>query len=476
MQATTQIRGDPQSATAPPTPKRSLGLWLATALVIGNMIGSGVFLLPASLAGAAGPISILSWVLTGFGALLLALVFANLGRAFPRVGGPYAYAQRAFGDFVGFQTAWGYWIAIWAGNAAIAVAFVGYLAVFWPALASNNLLAALVGIAAIWLLTFANMLGVRQGGVIQLVTTILKFVPLAVVGIIGLFFFNPANFAPFAPSGVWNGLNAGAALTLWAFIGIESATIPADEVADPEHTIPRATMIGTVATTLVYIVTTVAIMGIIPVATLATSTSPFADAAGVIFGGTWAARIIALVAMISAFGCLNGWILLQGRVPLAAAQDGLFPKQFARLHPRWQTPVLGLVVSSVLISGLMLMNYSQTLVEQFNFVILLATLTTLVPYAYAAAAEVYLFFTERERFSGRSLVRDTVIAALAFAYAIYAIVGAGADVIAKGFILLMLGVPVYVYLKWRAQRLQLATTAPAGPRQAGRARPQPVAH
>jgi APA family basic amino acid/polyamine antiporter len=476
MQTSIRARGDPRPASGSPTPKRSLGLWLATALVIGNMIGSGIFLLPASLAGAAGPISILSWVLTGIGALLLALVFANLGRAFPRVGGPYAYAQRAFGDFVGFQTAWGYWIAIWAGNAAIAVAFVGYLAVFWPALASNTLLAALVGIAAIWLLTFANIVGVRQGGVIQLITTILKFVPLAVVGVVGLFFLNPANFTPFAPSGIWSGLNAGAALTLWAFIGIESATIPADEVADPERTIPRATMIGTIATTLVYILTTVAIMGIIPVATLATSTSPFADAAGVIFGGTWAARIIALVAMISAFGCLNGWILLQGRVPLAAAQDGLVPKQFARLHPRWQTPVFGLVVSSLLISGLMLMNYSQTLVEQFNFVILLATLTTLVPYAYAAAAEVYLFFTERERFSGRSLARDTTIATLAFAYAIYAIVGAGTDVIAKGFILLMLGVPVYVYLKWRAQHRHVTTAAPAGPRQAGRPRPEPVAH
>src|SRR6185295_8318924 len=130
--------------------KRSMGLWMATALVIGNMVGSGVFLLPATLAGTAGPVSILGWVFTGAGAVLLALVFANLGRALPRTGGPYAYAKRAFGDFVGFQTAWGYWIAVWAGNAAIAVAFVGYLTVFWPALGDNNLLGALVGIALIW--------------------------------------------------------------------------------------------------------------------------------------------------------------------------------------------------------------------------------------------------------------------------------------------------------------------------------------
>jgi APA family basic amino acid/polyamine antiporter len=447
-------------------------MWMATALVIGNMIGSGVFLLPASLAGAAGPIAIAAWALTGVGAILLALVFANLGRAYPRTGGPYAYARHAFGDFVGFQTAWGYWIAVWAGNAAIAVAFVGYLTMFWPALAVKNLLAALIAIATIWLLTIVNMVGVRQGGAIQLVTTVLKFVPLVLIGIVGLFFFKSENFTPLAPYGIGSGINAGAALTLWAFIGLESATIPAEEVVDAERTIPRATIIGVLVTTLVYMLTTIAIMGIIPTAQLAQSASPFADAAAIIFGGSWAAMIIALVAMISAFGCLNGWILLQGRVPLAAAQDGLFPRQFAQLHPRWQTPVFGLVTSSVLITLLLLMNYSQTLVEQFNFIILLATLTTLVPYAYAAAAEVYLFFTDRQNFSGRNLVRDTIIATLAFAYALYAIIGAGTDVIAKGFILLMLGVPVYVYLRWRSQ---IATTQPVGRQTEAPKMPRPVA-
>src|SRR5512132_24245 len=159
--------------------RRGLGLGLATALVIGNMVGSGVFLLPSSLAKYGG-ISLVAWLFTAAGAMLLALVFARLGRAFPRTGGPYAYARRAFGDFVGFQTAWGYWIAVWAGNAAIAVAFVGYLAVFWPALTAQNLLAALVAIATIWLLTLANIVGVRAGGMIQLVTTVLRFIPLVV--------------------------------------------------------------------------------------------------------------------------------------------------------------------------------------------------------------------------------------------------------------------------------------------------------
>lgn len=474
MQGTNTRASPAPAAWAAHQLKRKLGLWMAIALVVGNMIGSGIFLLPASLAGAAGPISIVSWLITGVGAMLLALVFANLGRAYPRTGGPYAYAREAFGDFVGFQTAWGYWIAVWAGNAAIAVAFVGYLAVFWPGLIASPALAATVAIGTIWLLTIVNILGVRQGGVVQLVTTVLKFVPLVLVGIAGLFFFNPDNFAPFAPQGIWGGISAGTALTLWAFIGLESATVPAEEVSDAERTIPRATVIGTLITTLVYILTTVAIMGVIPTAALAGSTSPFADAAAVIFGGRWAAQAIAVVAMISAFGCLNGWILLQARVPLAAAHDGLFPRRFAQLHPRWQTPVFGLVVSSALITVLMLMNYTQSLVEQFNFVILLATLTTLVPYAYAAAAEVYLFITDRERFSGRKLARDAAVATLAFAYAVYAIVGAGTDVIAKGFILLMLGIPVYVYLRWRESRGHTLVERPAPP--AIRQEPRPLTH
>jgi APA family basic amino acid/polyamine antiporter len=445
------------SVNAEPSPagdrklKRSMGLWMATALVVGNMIGSGVFLLPASLAGTAGPVSILAWIFTGAGAILLALVFAGLGRSMPRTGGPYAYTRRAFGDFVGFQTAWGYWIAVWAGNAAIAVAFVAYGAVFWPELADNNLLAAGMGIGLIWLLTLTNALGTRESGIVQVVTTVLKFVPLAIIGLIGLFFIDGGNYTPFAPEGTWTAISAAAPLTLWAFIGLESATVPAEEVRDPEKTIPRATILGTVITTVLYIVATIAIMGILPTAQLAGSTSPFADAAAQIFGGGWD-KVIAAVAMVSTFGALNGWILLQGRVPLAAAEDGLFPPQFAKVHGKRRTPVFGLVVSSVFATVLMLMNYTKGLVDAFTFVILLATLTTLVPYAYSAAAQAYLFVTEREAFSTRHFLRDMVIAALAFAYSVWAIAGSGQEIIAKGFVLLLAGVPIYVGMKWWQQR------------------------
>ena len=450
-----ETRADPIArsvAGEQPRLKRTLGLWMATALVVGNMIGSGIFLLPAALAAEAGPVSILGWVFTGAGAILLALVFANLGRAFPRTGGPYAYSRRAFGDFIGFQTAWGYWIAAWVGNAAITYAFVSYLSVFWGELATNNVLAATVGIVTIWLLTLVNIWGVKQSGAVQLVTTVLKFVPLAVIGLIGIFFINGDNFTPFSPHGsTWGGLSIAATLTLWAFIGLESATVPAEEIKDPEKNLPRATILGTGITTVVYLLATVAIMGVVSTQVLATSNAPFALAASEIFGGRWG-DVVAFIAMISAFGALNGWILVTGRVSLAAAEDGLFPRKFAEVHGERKTPVFGLVVAAVLISGLMIMQYNSSLVEQFTFVLLLATLTTLVPYAYSAAAGLYMYFADRPLFEGRKLARDAAIASLALAFSIWAIYGAGYEIIAKGFLLLMLGVPVYVYMKYRESK------------------------
>jgi APA family basic amino acid/polyamine antiporter len=432
-----------------------MGLWMATALVVGNMVGSGIFTLPAVLAGEAGPASILGLVFTGIGAILLALVFANLGRAYPRTGGPYHFARRAFGDFVGFQTAWAYWIAAWVGNAAIAVAFAGYLSVFWGRLHSTNWLQAVVAVAAIWVFTLVNVLGTRETGVAQVATTILKFVPLAVIAVAGLFFVKSGNYTPFTIHGGfdWH-VNAAATLALWAFIGLESATVPAEEVENPERTVPRATILGTLATTLLYVVVLVAIVGVLSQAALAGSTAPFADAANAIFGGTFLGltwgKWVALVAMAATLGALNGWIMLTARVSLAAADDGLFPERFARVHGVRRTPVFGLLVSSVLVSALVLYGWNQSFVNRFTDVVLLATWMTLIAYAYAAAAEVALFFQEREQFRWVKLGRDTLVAALAFAYSVWAIWGSGEEWLAKGFMLLLLGIPVFVWMRWRA--------------------------
>jgi len=422
--------------------RRQVGLFVAMALVVGNMVGSGVFLLPSSLAHFGG-ISILGWLFTTAGAITLALTLARLGRMMPAAGGPYAYTRRGLGNLPGFLVAWGYWTSIWSGNAAISVAFVGYMAVFFPALASQPALGAATALAAIWFLTGVNALGVKEAGVVQVVTTILKLLPLIAIGTLGLLYLDPEHFRPFNPSGQTpiSALTATAALTLWAFTGLESATIPADSMKDPSRTIPRATVLGTLVAAVIYILATVGVMGILPAADLASSTAPFADAGRSIWG-SWAGSLIAAGAAISAFGALNGWILLQAQMPMAAAKDGLFPKSFGKTSKRG-VPLTGLVVSSLLVSCLMALNFSASLVEQFTFMILLATLSTLIPYVFSALAELVIFVRERESFRGERLLGASVIAVIALLYSLWAIYGTGARTVFWGVILMLAGLPIY---------------------------------
>lgn len=421
---------------------------MAVALVVGNMIGSGVFLLPASL-GTYGGVSLVGWLVTTAGALALALTFARLARAQPVVGGPYAYTRSTFGRFPGFLVAWGYWVSICAGNAAIAVALAGYLGFFVPALASAPAYGAAAAIAAIWLLTWVNARGVREAGGVQLATTLLKLVPLVAIGTAGLASLHAAHFTPFNASGTstLSAVSSTAALTLWAFLGLESATIPAADVERPDRTIPRATVAGTVVAAAVYIAATVGVMGVLPPSALAASTAPLADAASRMWG-PGAAALVAAGAAVSCFGALNGWTLLMGQMPRAAAADGLLPPAFARLNARG-APALALVLSSVLVTLVVGLNYTHGLVAGFTFIILLSTLATLVAYLFstAASAVAWLRDAARPRRAG-----PLGVALLAFGYTAWAVVGAGRDAVFWGLLLLIAGVPVYAWATRRTAR------------------------
>ncbi|MBS0358231.1 MAG: amino acid permease [Proteobacteria bacterium] len=417
------------------------------------MIGSGIFLLPASLA-AFGSISILGWIFTATGALFLALLFARLSNIMPKVGGPYAYCREAFGDFIGFQVAYNYWIALWVGNAAIVVAFVGYLGVFLPHLNHNPWRTFSVCVITVWILTIVNILGIRKAGVLQLVTTILKLLPLVALATYGLFFIHPENLSHFNVSGESNftALTSVAAMTLWAFIGMESATVPAEDVENPTRNIPLATIVGTSVTALVYIFSTIAIMGIIPLQELAHSTAPYADAASVLFGPI-GRNIIALGAAISCFGALNGWTLLQGQVPMAAARDGLFPESFAR-KTKVGTPITALIVSATLITLLLFLTVNSSLVKQFTFIILLATLSTLIPYLFSAMAQIIIFMKNREAFKLGVFIKSMIISIVAFIYSYWAVIGSGEKIVYYGTLLFFSAIPIYAWMKWSAGKKQ----------------------
>jgi len=403
------------------------------------MIGSGIFLLPASLA-AYGGISIIGWIVSALGGLALAKVFSELGKWFPKTGGPYTFAKQGFGDFPAFLVAWGYWISICCTNAAITVTMLSYLSIFFPALNTSPFAAAITGLAAIWLLTYINSRDVKEVGWVQLITTVLKLVPLILIAIVGCFFIEMDHFRPFNLSGEsdFAAITATATLTLFAFLGIESATIPADNIENPEETIPKATIIGTWVAIFVYILGSVAVMGIIPPETLAKSGAPFADAAVVIWGES-ARNWVALGIVISTFGALNGWIMMQGQIPLAAAKDKLFPSLFGKVNAN-NMPYAGLIFSSILISGIMLMNYSKSLIKAFEFMILLATLTCLVPYLFSTAT--HLLFSLR---SGKKLA--WLWGSTAFLFSMWAVAGSGEEIVFWGFLVLMAGIPFYVWIK-----------------------------
>ncbi len=427
-------------------PAKALGLWTCTALVIGNMIGSGIFLLPASLA-VYGGISLLGWLFTSAGAVALAIVFAGLARTVPRAGGPYAYSRAGFGDFAGFLVAWGYYISLLTGNAAIAVAMVSYASVFWAPLGSSPILGAITAMGAITVLTFVNIRGVRNAGIVQLVTTVLKIAPLLAVIVFGLWYFDVDNFKPFnlSEESTFGAVTATAALTLWAFLGLESATVPADDVIDASKTIPRATLLGTLIATVIYILATVAVMGIVAPADLAVSNAPFAEAASRMWGNS-GSLIIAAGATISCFGALNGWILNTGQVPAAAARDGVFPERFAR-YSKAGTPAASLIFSGILVCLLIFTNYTRGLVGLFTFSILLSTTTVLIPYVFSAVAQIVIAIRDGLPPPGASLLRTVVISVFAFLYSVWAIAGAGQEAVYWGFLLLLAGLPVYAWLE-----------------------------
>jgi len=408
---------------------------------MGNMIGSGVFLLPASLATYGG-LSLIGWVVSAAGSVCLALVFARLAGFRPASGGPYAYTRQAYGDLAGFLVAWGYWISVWTANAALAVAFVGYLDPFIPSVVRNPLAAASLAVGMVWLLTAVNCRGTLGAGRVQLVTTALKILPLFLIGIAGALAFEPSHFSlAGVEGGIGKGVMATVALTLWAFLGLESATVPAGSTRDAQRTIPRATVIGTLLAAAIYLISTVGVMSLLDPATLAQSTAPFADAARVLAGDR-AASLVAIGAAISCFGALNGWVLVVGQLPLAVAQDGLFPRAFARLSSRG-TPAFAMIVGAALSTALVAMNYSRGLVELFTFIILLATLSTLVPYTFCSLAGVILHRRDR---SMTWSTGASVVSGLAFLYALFAIGGAGPDVVFSGFLLLLAGLPVYAVI------------------------------
>jgi amino acid transporter len=426
----------------------SLGVAACTALVVGNMVGSGFYLSPSALAGY-GQLAILGWIVMGFGASCLGLVFARLARMDPVTGGPYAYTRMAYGDFAGFAVAWGYWISIWASLPAIAAGFAGYVRALAPTLVSTRLAYLALMLGAMWTVAAVNLRGVGTAGAFQSVTTYTKILPFLLLSVVGLFFLHPGYLAEFNPSGLstFAASAAVAPLTMFAYLGLESATVPAGNVRDPERTIPRATMLGIGISGLVYVLGTVVVMGVVPRDRLARSAAPFSDAAAAMFG-PWAGVVIALAAVVSCLGALNGWSLLMGQVPMAAAKDQLFPAVFGRLSARG-VPAVGILVSTSLATILVLAQASGTkgLVQFYELIVNLSTMAAVIPYAFCSLAGVLIAMRNAQARGHPVHVRVKPIEIVAFAFALFTVYGCGPEAVLYGAMLFLVAIPVYIWLR-----------------------------
>ena len=433
--------------------KRKLGPLLATFLVAGNMIGSGVYLLPVTL-GSIGSVSIVGWVVAAVGALLLGAVFSYLALARPTANGVVAYAGEALGRFFGWEAAFAYWLTCVVGNVAIALAAVGYLAHFLPGLKAPIWTAA--GTAAlIWLFTLANIAGPKFVGRFHGFSLLLGLLPILAAAILGWFWFDPAVFAASwnvtdPPRSDASAVGLTLVMVFWAFLGLESASVCAGVVRDPERNVPIATFAGVLLAAVIYIAASAAVMGVLTAPELAASTAPFADVVARIAGPA-AAAFVAACAVFKASGTLGGWILVSAETTRASAESGFFPRVLSGQRADG-VPVRDLVVLAVLMTVICFLTVQPTIGGQFNVLINVATNLALAVYALCCLA-LLRFASALTR--GRTVARAAAV--LGFVFSVWSILVSDPNLLQVQGWLFLISLPLFALVWW-----------------AGRSRPAPA--
>lgn len=413
--------------------KRELGLFDVINLVIGTIVGADIYIAAAFGANYLGPSSIFAWLIAGIMAITIALCFAECSSLLPRVGGPYAYAKEAFGDFTGFMVGWSLLIASWAAIAVFPIAFVSYLQYFYPAM--PVWLQTTIKIIFVLFLTIINYFGVKEAGKANDILTILKLAPILLFTLFGIlyFLFNPnvfiSNFTPIAPMG-FQGMGTALVLIFWAYVGFELVTVPSDEIKNPKKTIPQAIIIGMGVIILFYLVTNLVILGAVPWAQLATSSAPLSLAGGVLLGGL-GAIMLTIGALFSISGSDEAGILSSARIPYAMAGDGLLPPIFARVHPEYGTPYVALYVQSIV-------TLLAAIFGSISQLIILSVFTLLFCYLVTCVA---VFPLKKKYSDGIKLPR--IIPIVGVIISIYMMSQCNLNQIITGLLFMALGVPIF---------------------------------
>ena len=422
---------------------RVIGFWRGWSIAVGCAIGSGIFMMPTMLA-PYGLLGFGGWLVAGAGSILVALTMARLVKRIPKTGGPYVYVNEGLGDFSGFIIAWTYWVACVSAIAGISIAFVGYLGFFLPQIASSQIYALLASLMLIWIIVFLNIRSLENSSKFQLISTLLKLVPLMLIVLLGASNFDTSNLPELNPTNLHpiSLIATVTTLVMWSFIGIETATVPADNVINPQETIPKVLIASVITILILYILVSVAIAALVPASELLDSSAPFALAASKILGVTGGA-IISIGALISTLGSLNANTLTAGNLSLAAARDGLLPSKFVILTKNG-TPIFTYLLTGVFVSILLMLNYTKGMVNAFVFMAMLSTLSTLIAYAFCAIAEFKFAKADVKNLQRNNAL---LLSCITFLYAFFAIWGAGIEMIIYSLILILIGTPIYLLKK-----------------------------
>jgi APA family basic amino acid/polyamine antiporter len=448
---------DPPMSSRNAKKAHTLGLTSATGLVVGSIVGTGVFTMPAVMAGA-GTMSLVVLGVIAIGAVLLGVLFGQLTKRVPNSdGGLYAYSRHEFGDFAGYLVGWCYWIQAWAGNAAIVASWVFYVDSLFGIKHASGMTNWGIALFGLWVPAIINLAGVRQMAWFQNVTVILKFLPLLFVGVVGWFFVHTVNFGSFNASGgsLYSGIGIAAGVALFSFIGVEAAAMTAKRVKDPHKNVGRASVIGTALSALLYVLVTAAVFGLVPHHALLNNGAPFVNAfQGIFSHGAWPGKFIAALAVISGIGALNGWTLIVTETSRAIAKDGLFPKPFAWAD-RNDTAWFGIVVGAILPSILMLWRYNTSSgLTIFTYLVDLTVVTVAIPYFFSAIAQLtYLASGQRRRVHGWLLARDLSVAGTSVLFSMWVTFASGYQVVYQALVVILVGLIGYAFLNARRQDL-----------------------
>ncbi|ELI8202441.1 TPA: putrescine-ornithine antiporter [Yersinia enterocolitica] len=423
-----------------------MGVVQLTILTAVNMMGSGIIMLPTKLA-EVGTISIVSWLVTAVGSMALAYAFAKCGMFSHKSGGMGGYAEYAFGKSGNFMANYTYGVSLLIANVAIAISAVGYgTELIGAELSPLGICLATIGV--LWLCTVANFGGARITGKISEITVWGVIIPVVGLSVIGWFWFSPTLYAEsWNPHHVptFEAIGASIAMTLWAFLGLESACANTDVVENPEKNVPIAVLGGTLGTAVIYIVSTNVIAGIVPNIDLANSTAPFGLAFAQMFDPTVGKIIMALMVM-SCCGSLLGWQFTIAQVFKSSADEGYFPKVFSKIS-KAEAPIKGMLVIVVIQTVLSLMTISPSLNKQFNVLVNLAVVTNIIPYILSMAALIIIQKVAKVDPSKARVAN--IIALIGALYSFYVLYSSGEEAMMYGAIVTFLGWTLYGFVSPR---------------------------